>query len=125
MATPTGPSEGTSGGEQSPQVEQAIADLAGRLEIAAGEIEVVTVEPVTWPDASLGCPQPGMAYAQVQQDGLLIRLQAGDRVYEYHSGGMRDPFLCEQVEVPPGEGRQKSTPVFGEDILTRPPSEEE
>ena len=119
--TPTNPS----GRERLPQVEQAVADLAERLEVEAGEIEVVEVEFVTWPDSSLGCPQPGMAYTQVPQDGMLIRLRAAGEGYDYHSGGGRDPFLCEQIEGFQEEGK-KGTPIFEhEDVLTRTGSEEE
>ena len=75
-------------------IEKARADLASRLNIVANEIVLVEATSVIWPDGSLGCPQPGMAYIQVPQDGLLIRLQIGDQIYEYHSGGIRDPFLC-------------------------------
>lgn len=103
-----------------PQVTMAKEDLAQRLNLAPEAIEVLEVEMKTWSDASMGCPQPGMAYAQVPQDGLLIRLRVEGKDYNYHSGGRRDPFLCEQPEIP-----QKNTPVFGEDILTRPPSEDE
>lgn len=109
--------------QQLPQVEVAMADLAQRLGVAADAIDVVEVEAVTWPDGSLGCPQPDMAYTQVPQDGLRIRLRAGGETYAYHSGGGREPFLCEQqVGASP---TQKSTPVFGEDILTRPGSDED
>jgi hypothetical protein len=76
-------------------VMQAKEDLAKRLNIAVDQIELVELQAVTWPDASLGCPKPGMGYIQVQQDGLLIRLRADGRIYEYHSGGGRPPFLCE------------------------------
>jgi len=79
-------------------VVQAQADLAQRLAIPLGQIELVAVQSVTWPDASLGCPQPGMGYLQVQVDGLLIRLRAGSRLYEYHSGGSRPLFLCESSQ---------------------------
>jgi hypothetical protein len=41
------------------------------------------------------------APSQVPEDGLLIRLQAGDQTYEYHSGGFRDPFLCERIYKDP------------------------
>ncbi len=77
-------------------VEQAKADLARRTGLATDQIAVLAAQSVTWPDGSLGCPQPGMAYTQVQVDGLLIRLRAGGRDYEYHSGGPRAPFLCEK-----------------------------
>lgn len=78
-----------------PQVQVAVKDLATRLAVPLEQIELVDVEPVVWPDGSLGCPQPGMVYPQVQVDGLRIRLRAGGQVYVYHSGGTRQPFLCE------------------------------
>ncbi len=76
-------------------VTQAKDDLAQRLAIDPGQIVLVEAASVTWPDGSLGCPQPGMAYTQVQVDGLLIRFSAGGRIYEYHGGGGRAPFLCQ------------------------------
>lgn len=77
------------------QVGQAKDDLARRLSIEVNRIELVEVQQVVWSDSSLGCPQPGMAYVQVQRDGLLIRLRVGEIVYNYHSGGGRTPFLCD------------------------------
>jgi hypothetical protein len=81
-----------------PLISLAVADLAERLSIATTEITLVSAEAVVWPDASLGCPQPDMLYRQVPVDGALIILQAGEREYAYHSGGSREPFLCEQEE---------------------------
>src|SRR5215207_6325507 len=57
-------------------IDKAIADLAQRLAISATQIKLVDATPVVWPDTSLGCPQPGMEYLQVPEDGLLVRLQA-------------------------------------------------
>ena len=76
-------------------VSLAKEDLAQRLSIGVEQIEVLEAKFVVWPDASLGCPQPGMAYRQVQRDGSLIRLSVEGRVYEYHSGAGRQPFLCQ------------------------------
>lgn len=76
-------------------VEIAKADLARRRAVAPDTIQVVEVRNVTWPDRGLGCPQPGMAYNQVQVDGQLIRLESGGQIFEYHSGGSKPPFLCE------------------------------
>jgi hypothetical protein len=73
---------------------QAKEDLVNRLSIPIDQIEVLEARSVVWPDAGLGCPQPGMRYKQVPVDGALIRLQANGQVYEYHSGGRRGLFLC-------------------------------
>lgn len=75
-------------------VDLAKEDLAQRLDLPLEEIDRLAFEFKEWPDGSLGCPQPGMNYTQVPQDGYLIRLQAGDKVYNYHGGRNRDPFLC-------------------------------
>ena len=98
-----------------PQVELAKADLAGRLGVATEDIEVALVEPRTWGDTSMGCPNPNMGYIQVPQDGLLVVLGHAGQKYNYHSGGNEAPFLCQQPQV-----GDKTTPVFGEDVLTRP-----
>ena len=76
-------------------VVMAQADLAERLATTVEQIAVREVREVTWPDASLGCPQPGMAYAQAVQYGLLIRLSVNGEMYLYHSGEAQKPFLCE------------------------------
>ncbi|MBN1976539.1 MAG: hypothetical protein JW918_03980 [Anaerolineae bacterium] len=69
--------------------ERAIADLADRLGIDAGQIVVESVTPTEFPDASLGVPEPGMSYAQVVTPGYVIRLKVGEQAYEYHAAGER------------------------------------
>ena len=85
-----------------PQVEVARADLAKRLSLAPDQIHVVAAQAVTWPDGSLGCPKPGMMYTQSLVDGLLIRMEAGGKVYEYHGGGRGVPFFCDKPSKPTG-----------------------
>lgn len=75
-------------------VEKALADLSERLSLERSAIEVLGFEQVTWPDASLGCPQPGMNYRQVPVDGYRILLRAQGRDYAYHGDGRRGPFYC-------------------------------
>lgn len=77
-------------------VDQALNDLAERLNVSLEQIDVVELQAVVWPDGALGCPQPGLAYIQVQQEGLFMRLRVGKRVYNYHSGGGSAPFFCEE-----------------------------
>lgn len=69
-------------------------DLSQRLGIGIEEIEVQSVEAVEWSDTSLGCPQPGMMYAQVITPGYRILLRAGGQTYEYHSDRQR-AILCQ------------------------------
>ena len=76
-------------------VQQARQDLAGRLAIQVDEIDFLAFESVVWPDGSLGCPQPGIAYIQVQREGYKILLGYAGREYAYHGGGSHPPFLCE------------------------------
>jgi len=83
-------------------ISQAKDDLSRRMKIELDLIKLVKIEMVVWSDASLGCPQPGMAYIQVPQEGYVILLQAGERTYNYHGGGdpSRPPFLCENPVGP-------------------------
>ena len=66
-------------------LEAAIADLSKQTGIPADQITVTSVEPMDWPDTSLGCPQEGMMYAQVITPGYLIILAAQGQQYEYHT----------------------------------------
>lgn len=89
-----------------PFIARAAADLAARLGVQPSDIATHAAVLVIWPDASLGCPQPDMRYAQVPTDGSVIELTYAGAFYRYHSGGRRGPFLC-QVPVrtaPPSEG---------------------
>ena len=62
-------------------------DLAQRLNTAVDQIRVVSVRAVDWPDTSLGCPKPGMSYAEVITPGFEIILEANGQEYAYHTGG--------------------------------------
>jgi hypothetical protein len=87
-------------GDQQPDniyVVQAKEDLASRLNVAKDQIELVEFKAVVWPDGSFGCPQPGIAYTQVQQEGYLIQLRFESKLFDYHGGGKRPPFLCEET----------------------------
>jgi hypothetical protein len=83
---------------------QAVADLAARLGVPEADIEVLTVEAVTWPDGSLGCPEEGKMYTQALVDGHRIVLGHDERLYVYHSGIDEPPFLCPSDEKDGGYG---------------------
>jgi hypothetical protein len=100
MSATTTPSTGnettmpTSEQEQLPIVAPAQADLARRLGVEPDELEVISAEVVTWPDGSMGCPEPGMSYTQALVEGSKVVLGHDDRVYVYHAGEDGEPFLC-------------------------------
>jgi len=78
-------------------IDQAKEDLAQRQAVSTAEIDLVSYESKVWSDAGLGCPQPGMNYAQVPVEGYLITLGVDDLSYNYHGDGINPPFLCEQI----------------------------
>lgn len=86
-----------------PFIIQATNDLALRLDVDQGAISTHAAVIVVWPDSSLGCPQPGMSYAQVGTDGSVIELEYDGSIYRYHTGGQSGPFICEQAldKTPP------------------------
>ncbi|MBB6569964.1 hypothetical protein HPO96_08145 [Kribbella sandramycini] len=97
--TPSVPPVSTPPGAAAAPVEQAKADLTKRLGIAETAVKVLGAEEVTWSDGSLGCPEPGMHYTQALVNGMRITLEADGKRYEYHSGGARPPFLCENPQA--------------------------
>jgi len=74
---------------------QAKQDLAGRLAIEVNQIGLASVEAVDWPDASLGCPEPGRVYAQVITPGYRIVLETAGESYEYHTDTQQRVLFCE------------------------------
>ena len=79
------------------QTPAAVAYLAERLDIAEDEITVISVAAYEWPDASLGCPQPGRAYAQVVTPGYRIILEAQGDTYEVRTDEEGTTIiLCEE-----------------------------
>ncbi len=64
-------------------------DLAKELKVAPQKIQTKSVQPKEWPDAGLGCPEPGRMYAQMITPGFEIVLEAKGRKYTYHSDQKR------------------------------------
>ena len=56
-------------------IEKAKEDLAQRLSIPISDISLVEAKAVIWSDSSIGCPQPGMMYAQVLTPGYLSQAE--------------------------------------------------
>ncbi|MGI9609548.1 MAG: hypothetical protein ACR2NL_04560 [Acidimicrobiia bacterium] len=79
------------------EVEAALLDLTGRI----GDdtvVEVIAAHGLTWPDGSLGCPQPDMSYTQALVDGYRIEFAEGANRFIYHGALGSMPFLCAEGE---------------------------
>ena len=59
--------------------------LAGKLGVGANELTLVRSSATEWSDASLGCPKPGMMYAQVIMPGYEITFEHQGTNYAVHS----------------------------------------
>ena len=80
--------------------QMAARNLARRLNVSSDAITLETAEPVSWPDVSLGCPTPGLFYAQVITPGYMVRLLYQRNEYHYHTDSLGPPFLCERLSAP-------------------------
>jgi len=74
--------------------QAALADAAGKSGLDMSQLRVESAASVTWPDGSLGCPSPGMAYTQALVPGYRIRIRAGDMVLDYHASSRGQLILC-------------------------------
>lgn len=105
-AEPPAPEGSSTQGELAPGIiavaQPAVADLSMRLGIQPEQVTVVEVKEMEWPDTSLGCPRPGMAYAQVLTNGMQVILEVDGTTYSYHGRSPGDLFLCgPKGPVPP------------------------
>lgn len=73
----------------------ARSDLASKLDIDAGSIEVREAASVLWSDGSLGCARPGEIYTQAEVPGYRIVLEYEGRQYDYRATERGYLFLCE------------------------------
>jgi len=82
-------------------VEKSREHLVKKFGISSDQITVFSVQAVTWPDASLGCAQAGMSYAQAETPGYMILLEAAGKTYNYHTDARESVVLCDTQS--PGE----------------------
>lgn len=88
---------------EAPGVADAVADLAAHLGVDPADVTVVSLEDVTWPDGSLGCPKPGTSYTMAQVPGARLVLAAQGREFSYHAG--REPVFvrCTTPSLAPSD----------------------
>jgi hypothetical protein len=70
------------------KVKIALAQLLGA---DSSQLALVALEPVTWPDGSLGCPEPGKLFTQATVPGF--------RVVFVHHGQQRQAHTNQDVSL--------------------------
>ena len=89
------PGSSLGGGAQA-AVDAALRDAESHLGLNPGTVRVEQVEARQWPDRSLGCPRPGVLYAQVITPGFLVLVSGGGKQLEYHADDRGQVVLCHE-----------------------------
>ncbi len=65
----------------------AAAEKALLRETGNIPVDVLSVEPAEWPDASMGWAEPGRSYAQMLTEGYRITASSAGKLYECRVSG--------------------------------------
>jgi hypothetical protein len=94
---PLTPTMDTPSPDADKMVRLSIEHLSQQLSISADQISVTNVTPITWRDASLGCPKRGVDYIRVETPGYNIVLESGGKAYTYHTDLAERVVLCDAL----------------------------
>ena len=93
---------------QPASIDTALADLSARVgtTVTRDQLDNWSWDQEMFNDASLGCPQPGLMYAQVITRGYSFTLTYAGIIYDYRANEAGDAFLCsttstDATAVPP------------------------
>lgn len=84
-------------------VSKILGLLSEQLNVAAGDVTVLSFEQVQWPDGCLGAAQPDEMCTQAVVDGYQIILQANGQTREFHTN--IDGSLVREVLLPSPKGQ--------------------
>ena len=96
-AAPAGSAQPSAGGGSLPAevTDPIVADAATRLGVDPSAVAILDAHAETWPDGSLGCPEPGMMYTQALVEGYQVIVEANGTQLDYRGGGPSQFQLCE------------------------------
>lgn len=75
---------------------------AARTLLGAEQAEVIAADRVTWPDGSIGCPDPDMMYTMALVEGYRIVLDDDGTQVTLHGADGQPPFRCDTPSSPAG-----------------------
>jgi hypothetical protein len=94
LASLTGAAQPSGTPSAADELGPMVAAIADELGLSPETIQVVSATPQVWPDASLGCPQPGQVYAQMLTPGYLVVVDAGGESIEFHTDEQGNVVRC-------------------------------
>lgn len=101
--------------------DRAVARAREALRAAGVDPSPLTtkgVEPVTWPDSSLGCRQPGIQYLQVLTPGYRIEFQGAQGNYLVHVAANR-AIVCTGKAGAGSSLKRPLVPLRGIELMTQ------
>ena len=91
---------------EQPGFQEAIAAEAQRRGVPPADVHVNNYADVTWPDGSIGCPQPGMMYSQALVPGRLLVLEVRGELASYHTADATFTYCADPTRPVPPEADQ-------------------
>lgn len=77
--------------------------VAQQVDLSTRRITLQEIHPYTWPDTSLGCPLPDVAYDQAAIDGYRLVLAAAGERFIFHTDAVTlYPCPAEREQLPQG-----------------------
>jgi hypothetical protein len=83
-------------------LNNVLSDAAQRTGVATDALVVTRAEVMTWPDGSLGCPEPDMFYTQALVDGYWIVLEAESQTLDYRADSDMNWRICDNPQPAKG-----------------------
>jgi hypothetical protein len=72
--------------------------LAKQHDIDSSTLNVISSEPFTWPDSSLGCAKPGQMSSQVMTPGFVVTIESDKGTFVLHATTQR-AVMCDQKPI--------------------------
>ncbi len=93
--------EATLSPEMQSVADEATTILSKTLDASPEDITILEIHRVEWRDASLGCPQPGMMYAQVITPGYLVKAEVDGEEQMVHMNEKGHGVVCPPDQAQP------------------------
>jgi hypothetical protein len=77
-----------------PLLEKVLEDAQQRTGVSRSQLEIISMEKVTWNDGALGCPQPDRMYTQALVPGYRISIRASAQTLNYHAAETGRFVVC-------------------------------